>query len=800
MMRAALLSSIIGLVGCLAGCDDGESPESAPIGFGTGGNAGEMTGTGGLPGTTDTDASLPAANPSGQGFVGSGCTSDTECASGLCRPYGPNGETICAEACGAERTCPAGSACNEDGLCEPGGPQVPSPADPTPNPPIGPALDTCAGIVQCLQDCGSDDVACQQACVDSADEESRTLYEAAAECIRMSGCEGSDNACINQACGDEINACFASPEPEPGPEPEPEPEPVDPPQQDLSCADILTCLQACGAANNECNEDCLARGTPEALAGFNAATECIQNSGCGPNDQACISAACNDEINACLNPGGDAPVDPVDPVEPADPPVEFVSCTDALVCLDECVQGDGEPAQCIAECDALVSEELRAQWISVLSCLDENECNRPADCAESCGDELAVCRGESPEPVDPVEPIDPVDPADPVEPAPNDTACRPLGDCIVGCEDAFCQRACLDEAEPEARAEYDVIGECLNDNNCYDADQSLDFLCLVDNCLADYERCFAAPVLPAGDGGCRDFLRCLSDCDDDDAECLQGCVAGTSRESYEQYDELVTCWAEAPCEGAGNVCRFEACNASYFACSESGIEFGENLCGPVRLCIDACDDDATACIRECFDEGSQDAQRQYLAYSYCTADTDCDDLQSCADACPRETAICQGDDAGPAPGNDACLDYYICRGGCETVECLERCEDSAAAEGVELFSAIQDCANDNRCFTFDGGLDDMCFAENCADTVIACIGENPEPTGAGGCGAYVDCANDCGEGDLRCQRACLENTSEEAYERLVTAVDCIESNCPNGDAQCISDRCGQALDACLNDE
>jgi nicotinamidase-related amidase len=55
-------------------------------------------------------------------------------------------------------------------------------------------------------ECGQNDDACVQACVNSASEEGYNQLVAVVECAQVS-CPELDQACLEQSCGAELAAC-----------------------------------------------------------------------------------------------------------------------------------------------------------------------------------------------------------------------------------------------------------------------------------------------------------------------------------------------------------------------------------------------------------------------------------------------------------------------------------------------------------------------------------------------------------------------------------------------------------------
>ncbi|MFN3202393.1 MAG: hypothetical protein ACE366_28600 [Bradymonadia bacterium] len=70
----------------------------------------------------------------------------------------------------------------------------------------GDSITSCADLNACLSECA--DEACQQDCVDNSSAEAVQLFGNVATCFQNSGCDQADQACLQEACGAEIQACL----------------------------------------------------------------------------------------------------------------------------------------------------------------------------------------------------------------------------------------------------------------------------------------------------------------------------------------------------------------------------------------------------------------------------------------------------------------------------------------------------------------------------------------------------------------------------------------------------------------
>ena len=157
-------------------------------------------------------------------------------------------------------------------------------------PPQGDA--TCASFFDCADMCGDDD-ACVQACVDALSPQAFQALQTMYGCFDTQGCVQPDNsidqACAEQRCGAEINACFSGGGPVV-------------PGADLSCQEFAECIFNC--ADQACQQRCVDAATQVALGQYEAIIDCGTNNMCfddqGGQDDACLQGNCGAEIAACF--------------------------------------------------------------------------------------------------------------------------------------------------------------------------------------------------------------------------------------------------------------------------------------------------------------------------------------------------------------------------------------------------------------------------------------------------------------------------------------------------------------------
>ena len=164
----------------------------------------------------------------------------------------------------------------------------------------------CGGMNQCLMGCG-DNQDCANNCFSSATQEAYDLYQEISQCIFDNCPDFNDPACQNEmlseggACAAMWTECTGGGTTTTGAcDPA---EHADDPDYCYDCAGALTCMNGCGT-DMTCAQNCLARGTADAQAQFQAIGTCLLAACEDPNDAACQQAAlttgdCADEYAAC---------------------------------------------------------------------------------------------------------------------------------------------------------------------------------------------------------------------------------------------------------------------------------------------------------------------------------------------------------------------------------------------------------------------------------------------------------------------------------------------------------------------
>jgi V8-like Glu-specific endopeptidase len=169
-------------------------------------------------------------------------------------------------------TCSCAAACQPDGSCN------------------EPACQTrsCTEVIGCMSACGEVE-ACLIDCYLTGTAAGRADYDALAQCAsdHCSGQTGTAyEACLEASCAAPYTACF--------------------PTGTKTCAEILTCLDACPSADTGCPNRCYYGGTAADQQRYSDLATCLDTS-CGTiTDPAawntCAWASCAVAIEACIPP------------------------------------------------------------------------------------------------------------------------------------------------------------------------------------------------------------------------------------------------------------------------------------------------------------------------------------------------------------------------------------------------------------------------------------------------------------------------------------------------------------------
>ena len=209
------------------------------------------------------------------------------------------------------------------------------------------------------------------------------------------------------------------------------------PATGLSCEEVFTCFETCGAGNDSCANDCITRATPEAQGQLSAIATCFNNSGCGEGDNECLAQACGAELNACVN-GGSAGGGSTSMI-PAPTPGSL-SCGAALICsgVRQC-----RDIACQNECEAGVNPQEAAALTALNTCARTNMCQDAACVETNCGTELAACT------------------------PPGDLSCGGFFSCASACgQDIYCVIECQVDLSEDGLSYLETLDMCAQMNGC----------------------------------------------------------------------------------------------------------------------------------------------------------------------------------------------------------------------------------------------------------------------------------------------------------------------------------------------
>jgi len=175
-----------------------------------------------------------------------------------------------------------------------------------------------------------------------------------------------DDACVEENCAAEIEACFGGAGPGggagvPG---------------DANCGEFFTCANACPEGNQGCVQQCFGALSEEGQALFSAWQMCALN-GCGnPPEDACVQDNlennCDAETRACIGQGR---------------MFGAAGCGDSWTCILDCAPMDNA---CQEACLNNATEDAFFELQDVFGCVAENMCENPAECAP-CQAEIDAC-------------------------------------------------------------------------------------------------------------------------------------------------------------------------------------------------------------------------------------------------------------------------------------------------------------------------------------------------------------------------------------------------------------------------
>ncbi len=153
-------------------------------------------------------------------------------------------------------------------------------------PPLTPMGDlTCLEFDACIGECEGDQP-CIDACVRSASQEGYDQLIELLDCFEMQCPEGSAPSCTRIRCELPYAACLGD---------------IAVPRGNLSCLGFNDCLALCADGDDACVDRCIESSSPMGFDLLVIVSNCLADSGCGPEDAACQEANCGGEIQACIN-------------------------------------------------------------------------------------------------------------------------------------------------------------------------------------------------------------------------------------------------------------------------------------------------------------------------------------------------------------------------------------------------------------------------------------------------------------------------------------------------------------------
>jgi hypothetical protein len=325
---------------------------------------------------------------------------------------------------------------------------------------------TCSTFVDCLDACKGD-MACKKVCVQKVSDADLATYNALVTCVQSNMCK--DDACLMGKCGTQYNACF-TPGTKPGTTTPPPPPPPPPPSGQQDCTQLDACYSSC-ARDTACQQDCLKKASPAALASYKALTTCDQVQAC-MGSIGCWNSKCSAEYKACFMPGTTPGTTP--PPGPP-PPTGQLTCSQFVTCGTNCAKD----AACIAACEAKTSKVALDAFDAVVECNRTNACMGDPSCLMSkCAAQYNACfmPGTTPGTTPPPAPPPPT----------GQLTCAGLIKCRGACNGAAaCLDACDKQASPTATAAFDTILACVKANACKDG------ACIDAKCAAELAACNA---------------------------------------------------------------------------------------------------------------------------------------------------------------------------------------------------------------------------------------------------------------------------------------------------------------------
>ncbi|MEO1267000.1 MAG: hypothetical protein AAFX99_02815 [Myxococcota bacterium] len=167
----------------------------------------------------------------------------------------------------------------------------------------------CLEIDECVDSCNGDELSCVEDCADQIGGEAGAAASALISCIESSGCSMEDDECLLSACSSEVSAyesiCLDGEGGSGGGDGGGGTGENNGTVSSV-CDDFFVCTDQC--FDLSCVNNCASSNlSGDASTSFNAAISCIENSGCGEEDEDCLFNACGGALDsfaeACFGSG-----------------------------------------------------------------------------------------------------------------------------------------------------------------------------------------------------------------------------------------------------------------------------------------------------------------------------------------------------------------------------------------------------------------------------------------------------------------------------------------------------------------
>lgn len=399
--------------------------------------------------------------------------------------------------------------------------------------------------------------------------------------------------------------------------------------------------------------------------------------------------------------------------------------------------------------------------------------------------------------------------------------CNAAGLCVP--EGTTCTSGCGDrQCGPDPACPGEVCGACPGGFEC-DANGM---------CIA-----------PSGKD-CIEWFPCANACDPqspDLQQCWVACDGELSESGLITKNAFFSCQtndcAHCTTNECLNTCIVTECAEEYAACVADSAH-GTGSCNTYLGCRNACPDpnanpDAfESCDNQCVEESSPEGataayQLIFCVQGACAAAANDAEWQACVSreldeggACVAAYEACVGPIEYCDPATEDCLtcaEFNGCLSGCTTEECAQNCVSSTSEAAADAYDAavtclVENCPNGDlqNCnqqeYTGPGGACEAEFNACFEGTATGpCVpADHPDdPNYCLGCGGVLTCIQGCGASEA-CQTECVGRADADAQPLFSAFIQCLFTECPDGNAQCQATAqqgaCADELAACRGDQ